>query len=272
MLQSAEAFDASIMKALIALRKPVAVLDGAGVFPREEKAWDLRRVRIFVPSAHQRAGRDVARYILSRGHRHAACISPFHGDAWSRVRYAGVRNVFEKAGGGVSLSLFSAPGSIKEQGPYIRQGMESSDGNRITRLVHEWSVKTPAYFPWRTSKVTETLKSYFLFQGIGIAMRQLCDQAMADPRITAWIIASDHAAHAALPYCKEKGIAIPGRIAVIGFDDAIESSELDLTSYNFNFPAAAATIVNFILHPDAGFWQHRRIVETGGRIVQRATA
>jgi len=271
MLQSAEAFDGSIMKLLIAARKPVAVVDEAGIFPSEEKARDMRRVRLFVPSAHQRPARDVAAYLLSKGHRHAAYVSPFHADAWSQVRYAGLRSVFDKTGNGSSLSLFAENGSIKEDVPYVRSGEKLSNGKRLARLTERWHAGVPVDFSGGSNKVKQELSDFFLFHGVGAAVWRLLDAAIREPRITAWIIANDEAAYAALRYCRNKRIAVPARIAVIGFDDLIESSEMRLTSYNFNFPAASAAVVHFVLHPESIYWQRRRIVEIEGKLVERET-
>jgi DNA-binding LacI/PurR family transcriptional regulator len=272
LVQTPEAFSATIMERLLTERKPVAILDnGVGVAAVAGKTIDPSRVRIFNASAHRRSGTDAAIYLLSKGHRHFAYVSPFHADSWSQTRYDGVARIVHKAGEGFSLSLYAVPRSIKDH-YYAEEGARHCHGRRLERLFNDWRRSAPFSFKAPADIIRNTLFSEVFMDGeIRFALEPLLDAAAKNRRVTAWIVCNDRVAHMTLAYCARKGIRVPEQVAIIGFDDEIESSEWRLTSYNFNFSAAAATIVHYLLHPDAGHWQHRRIEEIKGMMVERST-
>jgi hypothetical protein len=51
----------------------------------------------------------------------------------------------------------------------------------------------------------------------------------------------------------------------------MESCLLGLTSYNFNFDAAAISIVHYLMHPDAAHWIKHRSFDLRGVVMARAT-
>jgi len=271
LLQSEEAFDDEIMRQLVTMQKPVAVLDGAGIFPRDTRAYDTPLVRIFTSSALEQPGKHVATYMLSKGHHHAAYISPFHGDRWSQARYEGARKVFAMAGEGFSLMLFAADHSIKDR-YFEAEGRRHSNGHEIEELFSLWRARIPACFhPETEAHLLRLRRGVYLWGEVRSVLEPLLDKAANDKRISAWIMANDSAARIALQYCLRVNIPVPGRIAIIGLDDVDESRDLRITTYNFNFGAVAAAIVHYLLHPQSGYWQRRRIVEIEGRIVERST-
>jgi DNA-binding LacI/PurR family transcriptional regulator len=273
LLQNPQAWDERILRQALAARRPLAILDNGGDnIPGEAPEIKVPRVCVFNASAHGRTGAQAAAYLLSKGHRHAAYISPFHGDSWSQVRYAGAARVFEKAGAGSSITLHSLPYSMKDN-HYWSDGMKHSNGQRLDRFFTRWRDRAPDSFHAEADTTSKNHFGYLVMAGeIAGAMRPLLDEAASSRRVTAWIMANDLAARIALRYCGSKGIEVPERIAIIGFDDEIESTELRITSYNFNFDAAASAMVNFIMHPESDYWQRRKVVEIEGRIVERMTA
>jgi len=270
LLHGPETFDDTIMRRLTGTRKPVAVLDGAGIFPRDNRAYDTPRVRIFAASASEQPGQRIAAHLLSRGHRHAAYISPFHADPWSRMRCEGARKAFALAGEKFSLSIFAAECSIKDS-QFRDEGRRRSKGHAIERAIGEWNAQIPECFHPEMNEVLRRLCGGFMWGEVRATLEPMLDKASNDRRITAWIMANDPAARIALQYCQRKSIPVPGRIAIIGFDDVDESRDLRISSYNFNLGAVATAIVHYLLHPQSGHWRKRRIVEIKGRIVERST-
>jgi len=271
LLHAPKSYQETTMRALLATGKPVAVLDQAGVFPVADKRYDHPRLRIFTASGREQPGKSLARYLLTKGHRHCAFISPFHGDAWSRNRCDGLKRVFALAGGECSLSEFTHSKSLKA-GDLEIEGATLVRGKRLQAKFAKWQRSTPANAHWDTDRI-KIAGLRFLFMQIGTrqALYELLDQAVKDRRITAWVLPSDFAARMALQYCREKSIAVPGKIAITAFCDSPDASTHRITSYNFNFNAVASSIINFLAHPSGVFWSRRRVVEIEGKVVERET-
>jgi DNA-binding LacI/PurR family transcriptional regulator len=208
---------------------------------------------------------------LSRGHNHAAYITPFHADSWSQERYEGARKVFAMAGEGFSLALYAENHSIKDR-YYETAGWIQTGGQRIEKLLERWrSNIPPCYHPEVGLLLGRLRGGVFMWGAVRATLEPLLRSALEETRISALIMANDFAARIALQYCHRRKIAVPERIAIVGFDDAEESRDLRITTYNFNFNALATAIVHYLLHPWAGHWGRRRIVEIEGRIIERST-
>jgi hypothetical protein len=145
MLDTADAFAHDIMRPLLAARKPVAVLDQAGVFPQDKKEYDNPRVRIFTTSGHELPGKEMTRYLLAKGHRNLAFISPFHRDAWSQNRCAGARRVLALAGSGHSLTEFTSDKSAKT-GEYQNEARINSRSRRFEKQLLQWQQQAPILY------------------------------------------------------------------------------------------------------------------------------
>jgi len=208
---------------------------------------------------------------LSKGHRHIAYISPFHADSWSLLRCAGIQSIVGRAGSGHSLQLHTLPRSLKDH-TYADQGRQRSKGAVIEESFRQWRANAPASFQPDAQTITALFgRKLFMTGEIRHALESLLDEAACEPNITAWIVANDLTARMAVDYCRRKNIVIPQQISIIGFDDEIESCEQGLTSYNFNFDAAATTIVHYLLHPHAGHWVRHKSVELRGTVMPRTT-
>jgi DNA-binding LacI/PurR family transcriptional regulator len=271
LLDSPEGFDAVIMQSLIATRKPIAVLDQAWVFPNERKDFDLPRVRIFTASGREMPGREMACYLLAKGHRNLAYISPFHADAWSQNRCAGVRRTVRLAGSGYALAEFTHNKSVKTD-DYEKAGWTKSHGRAFEKQFARWKEQTPSICR-RDLEIMGSIDHTLLFLTMGtrIALYELLDNAVAHAGITAWVMANDYVARMAWEYCLDKKIAVPHDTAIVGFDNTDAASTSRITSYNFNFPAVASAVIQFLLNPQGGFWSRRRVVEIGGKIMERET-
>ncbi len=109
-------------------------------------------------------------------------------------------------------------------------------------------------------------------EAISIVLTPLFDQALQDPEITAWVGSSDVHALDALDYLRRKHIAVPGEISVIGFDDVIDASVKNLTSYNFNSQAVIQAMIRHIFNRPGHLKQTEpQIVEIEGFLVERRT-
>jgi len=253
---------------LLSTRKPVALPANYESISSMKNAQLPARVRVLHAAGPERFGRDAAAYLVARGHHHCAYISPFHGDDWSQTRCRGIQRYFARAGDGYSLSLHAIDKSIASHA-YATQGSRDSRGDELLQRVREWARRAPAlYRPYADAVGADMPLTVFMHGAIATDIEPLLDKAASDQHVTAWILANDMVGRMALRYCARKGIAVPGRVAIIGFDDDIESSEAGLTSYNFNNSAIASAAVQFIMRPDSAM-HRRRSVEIPGSMVRR---
>lgn len=205
-------------------------------------------------------GERVGRFLLDNGHRRAAFIAlSSSAEPAAKVRFQGVARAFAKGGasGGVSHFTFNdthglpvamnimntlqrfyqaATTFMEETGPQsylnsqIRQPdtVEASVVNSVPKLIMQ-------------AREIETL-----FTTVN-PLSLLFDRVAANTGITAWVGENDVVALAICDYLKRRGIAVPGSVSVIGFDDSLAASEQQLTSYNFNGRAVLHAMMRFAL-------------------------
>jgi DNA-binding LacI/PurR family transcriptional regulator/DNA-binding transcriptional regulator YhcF (GntR family) len=101
----------------------------------------------------------------------------------------------------------------------------------------------------------------------------LFKKAANDRTITAWVCANDSMAFSALSFLRERKIAVPGVVSVIGFDNTpVKALDKGLTSFDFNVLGAVHHILNFIGRPPRprGLYRHAPI-EVEGMIIERGS-
>jgi len=98
-------------------------------------------------------------------------------------------------------------------------------------------------------------------------------EALADRSISAWVGANDLVALECLQYLQTRGVHMPHRISVLGFDDSFEAGYHSLTSYSFNAPAAMHAMVEYLLRPVSSRAKARMAgpVVVNGWVHERAT-
>ena len=87
-----------IATTLAKTRRPVVIFDEVGEVPIPSVITTHPLMRLFVQSVGSRDGRDVANYLLSRGHQTVGFFGAFRTKAWSYNRYRGMLEVYTKAG------------------------------------------------------------------------------------------------------------------------------------------------------------------------------
>lgn len=244
-----------IFEEILRTRKPVAILDADGLSPAPDAArpWPAH-LRIFERALDEKPGADMAAFMLQLGHRSVAYISGDHHDQWSRQRLEGIRRTFSHAGfsGGVRAAI--APSPPGYQGDVRRYFHEHSktmiaalDNARIslknaTSSAMHWLGDTfadPAVFGAMTAFQERT--------ELRERLTPLLDELCGCPEITAWIASNDETALVAFEFLRSRGISVPGKISVVGFDDSEIASHNGLTSYNFNEPALVKAMVRYLL-------------------------
>jgi DNA-binding LacI/PurR family transcriptional regulator len=271
LLHESESFDRRLMESLLSTQRPVAIVDHASVFPKENRRFDAPMVRIFTASGGERPGREMARYILSKGHRRIAYISPFHADAWSINRARGIQRVVALAGERFGVDEFTKEYSAKTR-DLANRASEHSQATYLLRDYEKWLREVPFVCRAESELLWRTQFPFMLFRmGMREVLWDLLEEACRRSSATAWIMANDFAAIVALDYCHQHHIRVPETIAVAGFDDTVCASNAGITTYSFNLPAVAAASVRFILYPFSGYWSKCRVTEIDGELLERQT-
>jgi DNA-binding LacI/PurR family transcriptional regulator/DNA-binding transcriptional regulator YhcF (GntR family) len=222
-------------------RKPVSVLDldGAWLPP----APGNQPYAVFPIGVSAAPGKKVAAYLLALDHRHIAFFSMFHKSRWSQSRYQGLHDTCAEAGYPDCLRLFSM-----SPDDWLA-GNEASDAEASS--VHDM-------VGMRTR--------------MGSHLEPLFEQAIAVPSITAWVAANDYIAVCAKEFLHARGVAVPGRISLVSFDDSVSAMTHRITSYNFNLAGIVGAAFRHILQSKPhSLAPQPRTVEIPGTIVGRET-
>jgi len=201
-----------------------------------------RRARVFAQRVDERAGALLGRYLLGKGHRRLAYISPYRFD-WAVRRLEGLRE-----------ALAGVPGARVEEcidttDVYRTQSVEVLREEAQRRLSSMTGAAAPHPFG-----ALSHLRRYYLGEiadAILIAdiIRPLCERALERGEISAWVCSCDMAGLCAADFLAGRGLHPPRPVALAGFDDALESSIGRLTSCNFNYPALMRSMIGHVVSP-----------------------
>jgi DNA-binding FadR family transcriptional regulator len=281
---------AGLLKAVSSHKIPVAII---ALYYDEEKdirypgsvdfrfpVYKNRAIQQFSIAYSKTAARKTARYLLSQGHRNIAFLSLYHKNIWSINRCAGLIEAFNEAG--IATSVFESTDSNYDSFWHLyescRPSIEASWKRDAVPGINR-CIKKQNVFTARTDVIQNVLSETH-----DQLLKSLCrnwqkelsgklyERALDHKEITAWVCAHDTVALDALSFLRDRGIAIPRRISVLGFDDTEESFFANLTTYNFDIPRAISQMLAYILNPHArSFIASQTPVDIEGTIIERGT-
>lgn len=233
--------------------KPFAISARLSAFQRHLHGRKLARKRLFVsPDSGYRAGQLVGRYLLELGHTSLGAIFPYTSEEWSRLRAEGIRDAFACAGHGAKAYFFAPDAPLQPQPP-PRDEIEAvlprllppadSEADRPQSERHVLQALTEMHEP-----IARHINRTMVFHDLQPLLRR----ALKTPNITVWVAATDGVAIECLRFLRRSKVQVPGDISLVGFDDSVEASVRELTSYNFNGQAVLSAMLNFVLNP--GMW------------------
>ena len=255
-----------LVRRLLGLGRPVAVLDEGAMLGSRNLAGVRGRLKVIAMATSSAAGVDVGRLLLSQGHRRVAYICTGSGDP----RYTGLAAAFRSAGIPQAVSLFSSsdiggPGSSHAADlRNVVDAMLASDDPWVARRQEDQSVQNLRFEIDRFLQDTRRRES----------LLPLFGRVLADKGITAWVGYNDAIALDCLNHLRSIGVVVPQQLSVVGFDDGPAASLHKLTSYNFNGDAAVHGLVNHILRPPArrrGRGEEPQFEESEGFVTVRQT-
>ncbi len=258
----------SMLKRTMRAGKPVCVLDETGNITRSGSSL----LRCFSGTASDEAGRKVARYLLSLGHKAIAYISPFHEYHFSRMRLEGMKETFQMAGipNGVGELTMNNCYPVSEERIFPDIARKECDTAPLRRFTASWRRRMPPDFADAMDGFVDTIHDMLFTPAVFKRQTtKLFDRARPLRGVTCWVGANDKIGLQALDYLRTNGVNVPHDIAVVGFDNTREALTTGLTSFDFNFPAIAHAMLDHIVTVPSGTHRGRRGREVDGMVIER---
>lgn len=213
---------------------PVAVWDerpGGGLRPHRSGLQ-------YVDSSQDSGpGGALARHLLSTSGTTIAWVSPFQGSVWSKGRLDGIRHA---AGDALVCEAVdtkvTAHSELEGEDPrrwLDVEGLAHHTGRWLQRSLDDVVRQTEVLLQRR--HLVERLEPLF--------------QKALESRARAWICANDDVALLAWDWLAARGIEVPRRVMLAGFDDLLCAQERSLTSVYFQEDAVANACVHHLLRP-----------------------
>jgi len=205
-------------------------------------------------------GAKVGRYLRSLGHRRIAVFSDRKGklSQWRSRRLEGIGRIYPfGSSDGPNARLFEPvkkPESAEAASSFdalLQNGISSLPGGLGDALDSRLAVAGSIAC---ITDLYERLKPLFV-------------EAIEDAGITAWVGTIDEVALLAYAFLRHKGISVPGRIALVGFDDSPDAVQWDITSCDTGKFESARLSFSWLTSPSSETGH----VRTTGAIVERGT-
>lgn len=248
---------------LAGLRLPLAVVDeGAGNPYVPGRDTRNLNARLFLPAVGNTCGAAVASYLHELGHRHVAFVSVQHDTKWSQGRLEGLSRFYQRHNCSVDARV-SSSGHVH---PVVTPELQAIVGKTEKQL------RDMSYL---VNFVDGATTLTFINPAFRRAVVPLVEAALEHtPRPTVLVAGNDLIAMVCLDYFREAGIAVPGEVSIVSFDDCTEAFRRGLTSYNFNAEGIARAALQHILNPGLRRTARHgsRTVEVGGLLTVRRSS
>ncbi len=250
--------------------RPAAVLDNSGDAGGRCRPSLDPLCRVFTVGCSPVSGEIVGNYLLGLGHRRVAGLQLSPSIAFCVNRIEGVRRAFASVGlpdGVVRLTFTDA--EYEEHDREVARRLAELHGLFNSYEAGEGrqagTSGRPHHFP--------ELHNSMWGQHMRRCMIPLFERALNDAAITAWVAVNDPSGFAALDYLRGQGVRVPEDIAIVAFDNSLESFGLGLSSYSFNPPAVVDAMFVHILQPPHGRRKAAgREIEIPGRVMARRSS
>lgn len=245
---------ASLCRELERLRLPVCVWTEE--YTLKEIEPRSSRIRFHEQGYLKDVGAQAARHLLELGHVRFAYISPWHASRWSKSRLQGIEDEVERRGGMVEAFCLDGISVWDRLAPaYSDPVMHAGFPKALLEKLVEGSSLAIQENAIRELGMNRTRRDTV----------PLLEKALASGA-TAWIAANDVCALHALAWLGKKGVHVPGKISLSGFDDTVEALRADLTSYRFGSDSMARAMIRQLLtaSPVPSVMRHNGIVVARG--------
>ena len=240
---------------------PVSIVDWLGALEMRGALSRKKDVQWIHSKAGYAAGIDMGKLLCGLGHRRIALFSPY-ADSRAEGIYKGISHACSVV-------------------PFFQQQVRSvheleTHAIKKSKRLRSVIESNPPGIPRAFSAARETLVRSSFDVYIEAVLYSLLEpsfeQALADRKITAWVGVDDSVALMLWSYLRAQGKTIPDDISIAGFDNSFASLTKDITSYDFAFPAIAASALYFLLWPQSASRSRQLVTpEIEGSIVMRGS-
>jgi DNA-binding LacI/PurR family transcriptional regulator len=194
------------------------------------------------------AGEVVGRYLAERGHRRILCLFPDSVEN-ARERFAGIEESVRamRTDARIHWVSYEPPGRT----PLGTDEYETAFTAFMDRVrARGVDSEGAAQIADATEELQMAIREQVVRAQVGAAVRRASEQTPASLNPTAVVAWNDVAAIEYAKVCRSRGRAIPGDVSLVSFDDTVESSLADITSYNFGESHIYAAMLDWVLWPD----------------------
>ena len=263
---------AECLATLLTRNIPVSAwVEDSGILSTVEHFGSYYRQLTFFDSSYSTIpGSDVGRYLLERGHRTIAFISPFHGSPWSQNRLNGLKKAVALQPG-AKLHQFTVAEYINDY-YFMLPFLEKTDAHyqsltdTLRKQVHEFLLPQLSAVKYEHDRL---LRDNAIFTSI----KKAVDQVTADQSITALVGVNDLVAGLIADYWDYLQLPPNKRPALIGFDNSFDSLRKQFSSYEFNTRGEIQNMISHVLYPEnAIFTKHKPVIRLKGAVIERASS
>lgn len=256
---------------LLPTGKPICYLEETGG-PLIERLRSFGRISprfAWLPYSYTpKAGLEVAKHLISLGHHRVAWFALNPNDEWSVNRLQGLRKGFSAVGLHDAVTVFQADTPD-------RPAHESSDSHAQPQPEIEefFAAMHTQYGRFNLARIrTDMLHELSARHQLHTWLRPLFEEALDQDDITAWVGAHDPIAVAALEFLKKRGIPVPQKLSVVGFDDSLDAVLRGLTSYSIDEERIANAVMSHILSPPIRRSHRTGLIDVPGVVMARRTS
>lgn len=267
-------YAASLIQKLAVSGKPVAVQCDARNLPLLSRTRSPV-VRFFLRTGDYHAGRETGEYLLMRGHRHVAYISPFHDSAFSLQRFQGLRDAFTDAQVGASVQAHVCPGT----------DIDDSRTQALRAAKQQLQSTLFAFGPVRSGtprqlhrlmnlrmRVMKQIDTAVYALHLQQRLNPLMARTLEERRITAWVAATADTGIECVCFLQDCRKRVPRDISVLCFEDTLDTFTANVASYNLNTAGLMHAMTDYILQPHPLYTAPTgRHYEARGFIIPRTT-
>lgn len=229
-----------------------------------------RKLTFFDSSYSTIPGNDVGRYLLEKGHRGIAFISPFHGSPWSQNRLKGLKKAVSLYHG-ATLFPFTVSEYINDYF-YMLPVLENGDFERHFRS-DSLSQQIHNFLSPRLSSIKYEHDTLLRDNAIFISIKNAVDQIISTPSITALVCVNDLIAGMVTDYWNFLCIPFEKRPALIGFDNSFKSLQQQFSSYEFNTQGEIQNMITHVLYPENTlFSRNKPVIRLSGKVIERVSS
>ena len=271
------------------LKIPVAIIDEGGApvstlfdLPLSQRAL----IRMFSAVGDSEVpGREIGRFLFCNGHRRAAyfSIADRQANPWSVRRFAGLESVFcNQPHGGTVLDVWDLLKTplvqpVVSGADTLAESVDTvcNDFPDLCAMLEKINRRLTMGEVWplhhSLERTGSELTAFLSAQQSYATMLPIMENVLKDKTITAWVADSDGMATVLHYFLRKKKVAIPGTIALAGFDNATFAIEQSITTYDFAFAEIARHAISYIVNPRQAIYRPDAPFVVPGFVVERSS-